>query len=305
VKKIVRLLVFFSASFVLVLLGTSAVRYLQLWIEAAKMIPAQQEAWPGIVAAAQWALPAALYTSILLALSYSARREISIPLSMFFIFVLSVLISGGAFLGIHQLETLVPRGTVTPRHTLGTPGVILSQGDTAIVLLEDPSNALGRRVVSIPERPLIYQEVPTGPNNTILALPPVPFTGKENLFFTDLLVDLTLSARQIDARFRESPLSFGIYLGGLCLLLVSLRVVLELSSWPLANLFLGVLAFRGVLALEIVFNDGDVQQFLGGFLGRFFPLMWLGPFLLCNAAALIVLMTALIFLAKGRRKRHG
>ncbi|MDR3248360.1 MAG: hypothetical protein LBT39_06200 [Treponema sp.] len=305
-KNLARLALFFSLSFILSFILAMGARYLYLWLEAAQAIPARPAGgflvW---IAAAQVALPAAVYVSLLFTLSYTVRRDMGRPLSIIVLFILGCLAAGGAAMGISQLEIPANSPAGERPATLGSPGLMLVQGDTVIVLLDTPENPRGSRVVSIPGRPLIYQAEPLGPNNRILALPRAAFRGEGPYFMTGLFLDLSLTAGQLETRLREGLSSFGMYLGGLCLLLVSLRFILELTAWPLANLFLSALAFRGILAFETLLDSAEIQTLIGGFLGSRIPAGWISPLVFISLGILILLYTILVSIARGRRSKHG
>jgi hypothetical protein len=285
-----------------ILLAASAIRYLHLWIDAARLIPGGTvEIFASIISAGQWALPVAVYVSILLTLSYSARRAFSVPLSVLCIFVLSCSFAAGVSLGLFYANSaVVLPGTGAPP-ALGKPGLILTLGETAVVLLDEPSNPTGSRVIAIPGQPLIYQKTPVGPANAGFTLPPLPFRVGGPYFMTSLFIDFSLAAGQFRDRLREGLIPFSMYLGALCLLLSSLRIVMELTAWPLANLFLGALAFRGILAAGTFLDSGEIQQFIMGFLKTDIPRTTITPIVFCGLAVLVLLYTAAVTLAKGRR----
>ncbi|GHT77791.1 hypothetical protein FACS1894130_03300 [Spirochaetia bacterium] len=246
------------------------------------------------------ALPTAVYCSILLTLSYSSRRHIPIPMTIICLCLLSGLFSLGLSLGLHRVIAVESPAAAAPRPTLGEPGLILSLGETTMVVLGNPAEAGGPRVVSIPTRPLIYQSVPKGPQNTILELPPAPFHNEEFSLISGLFLDFSLVAEQFAARLQAGIIPFCLYLGGLCLFLVSFRFVFGLTSWPLANVFLGALVFRGILAFETFLDSEEIQTFIIFFLGGVSPEI-INPAVYCALGLIISLNTILISAARGRK----
>jgi hypothetical protein len=218
------------------------------------------------------------------------------------LFVLGGLFSLGLSWGLLRADAsgAVPAAVV--RNTLGEPGLILSQGETVIVLLEDPREERGARVVSLPGRPLIYQEVPIGADNTVIALPLIPFKTQSSFFITNLLIDFSLTAGQFETRLNQGLISFVVYVLSLILLLVSLRFIMDLSVWPLANLFLGALAFRGILALESFINSEEIFTLIRGFLGQRIPEFLIIPLIFGGLSLLIILYSVLTSLARDRRR---
>jgi hypothetical protein len=302
VKSLARQAFFFSLSFMTVFLAASAIRYLHIWIDAARLVPAGTlEVFASLILAGRWALPVTLYVSVLLTLSYSARKAFSLPLSILCVFVLSCVFTAGLSLGLrHADASVVLPGTARPP-VLGGPGLILTQGETAVVLLEGPLNPEGSRVIAIPGRPLIYRKTPAGPVNAGVTLPSLPFRVGRPYFITSLFIDFSLAAGQFRDRLNEGFIPFGIYLGALCFLLSSLRFVVNLTSWPLANVFLGALVFRGILAAGTFLDSAEIQQFILLFLKADIPQALITPVILCGLAVLVILYTALVNLARGRR----
>jgi hypothetical protein len=207
-------------------------------------------------------------------------------------------------LGLERLEGVPPARDIA--NPLGEAGLILSQNTgsgspgTSIVLLKGPAEPRGPRVVAIPNRPLLYQADPVGPNNTILSLPPIPFSDESPWFLKSMAIDLNLSAARFGLFFNQGFMPFLIYAGGLIFFLSSLSFVVKLSAWPLANLFLGCLAFRGILALETFFNSPEIQDVFKSFLENRLPLSLTVPLIFCLFGLLVRLYSVLVFLARRR-----
>lgn len=260
------------------------------------------EARPGhdVVGSAWNGLPAALYMSILLTLSFSARKNIPAFSTIFCLILLGCVFTMGVSLGIERtgaLKTIFR--PVSP--VKAEPGLILSRAENVIVLLKETGDVRGPRVVSIPGQPLFYQEVPIGPNNTIIKLPAMAFGQDAPWFLRSIGIDISLSAEQIKTRLAENYLYFVVYTFSLILLLSSLRFLLELSMWPLANLFLGALVFRGILALETFLNTREINTLIDSFLNGRFPALLITPLALTAFGILIILYTLLVKIARPRR----
>jgi hypothetical protein len=306
VRYIARLVLFFSLFFVLVLLGAAGAGFFRGWIETARQVPAGVfRPLTEILGAAHRAIPCALYIAVLFTLSYSVRREAPAAIAIPCVFILAVAFSSAAALGLRRAEGMGTPSVAAPLPTLGAPGLILSRGDTFIVLLGDPGNPRGNRVVSLSGRPLIYQEAPLGPEDAVPELPPVVFEAGSIPFINDLAVDFSLTDRQFQTRMDQGLGAFCVYAAALSLLLVSLRFLFGFSSWPLANIFLGALAFRGVLAFESFLNGREMQEFIGLFLGRWIPPAFISPGVFCALGVLIILYRAFASLARERRGRNG
>jgi hypothetical protein len=309
-KNMARLVLFFSLSFIILFALAGVLSYLKLALEAAGTIPAGPPVEFGqFVAALSGILPLILYGSILIGLSYTARRGIPLPAAIIALFILAGGAALGSSLGLIHLKS--PDSPAAPlflsrgeRKTLGAPGLILSQGDTVLVVLGAPEQPASPRVVLLPGRPLLYQELPSGPNNTVTALPKAPFRTEESYLMNGLLTDSALAAEQFETRINEGLLPFAMYAGALILLLVSLRFVMDLSSWPLANLFSGAVVFRGILAFQTFIDSRIVQDFLFAFVNGRISGSLLSPVIFTGLALLILLYTILVNLARGRLARN-
>jgi hypothetical protein len=305
-KNIARLALFFSVFFIIAFALAGSLEYVRLVLDAAGTIPVGPPVRLGKFAGTlQEIFPLILYLAVLVSLSYSARRLIALPAAVLGIFILAGGATLGLSLGLRDLKTMdIPLQSGGGPETLGGPGLILSRWDTAVVLLGDPGDSETARVVSIPGRPLIYQENPSGPNNTVAALPPAPFRSENSALLRGLLVDSTLVAEQFETRLDKGLLIFALYGGALILLLASLRFVLDLSSWPLANLFCGALVSRGILAFQTFVDSRIVQNFIIAFFDNRIDGAIISPIIFVGLALLILLYTFLASFARsGSRVR--
>ena len=299
-KNFAKLTLFFSLCFVIFFLTGILLRLLSSWVDVARFIPLDARPGEDVTETAWKALPAAFYLSILLTLSYSARRKMPIPLSIFGIFILGCVFFLGVSMGITRSEAMkLALKPVTPIQ--GGPGLILSRQDNAVILLRGSADAQGPRVVSIPGRPLIYQNLPVGPNNTILSLPVLTFTDSTPWFVRSLTIDFTLCAEELKGRLKDGYIPFAAYAFSLVLLLVSLRFLLELSQWALANLFIGALVFRGILALETFLNAREINALVASFIGKRIPAMLVTPAVFGALGVLVIFYTLLARIVRPRR----
>jgi len=299
-KNLAKLILFFSLSFIIILLITILLRLLSSWIDLVRIIPLGELLVDDAVAAAWKAFPAALYLTILLTLSYTARRNIPIPAT-----ILSVIILGCIFTGVVSIalsRTEAQRPVLEPVSPIqGRPGLILSRSDNAMILIRESRDVRGPRVVSIPGRPLIYQPVPLGPNNSILNLPALSFGDETPWFIRSVAIDFNLSAAEMKNRLSTDPVSFAAYAFSLILLLGSLRIILELSKWPLANLFMGALVYRCILSLEIFLNTREINDLISSFLAGRLPSQFISPAVFCALGGLIIFYTLAARIARPRR----
>jgi hypothetical protein len=241
---------------------------------------------------------------MLLALSYAARRNIPFLAAFLILWSAGFSLTLGLFLGVDFLSAhapplagTVPEGRQAP--TLGNPGLILSHGDTVAILLEAPGKAGGKRALSRQGGTLIYQPSPGGLEDASLSR--APFTQGDSAFFNKLFLDGSRYASRVSLLFRNDFPAFLLYTGSLIFLLVSLRFLLDLTSWPLANLLIGALVFREILAFEGFINLQEVRLPLRSFLGNRFPESLLSPLIFCVLGILFLVYTLLVFLARDRK----
>ena len=299
-KNIAKLTLFFSLTFFAFFLAAIALTFISSLLELARILPVSAKGED--VAKVFWvALPAALYLAILLTLGYSARKKISIKLSVITIISMACIFTMAFSLGINQLGFLDPilRPLVSVK---AEPGLILSQSGTRVVLLRDSNDILGSRLVSIPDQPFIYQELPIGPNNTILSLPALSFGNDTPWFVKSIGIDLSVSAHELKNRLESGYYYFGAYAFSLILLLTSMRFLLDLSQWPLANMFLGALVFRGILALETFIDAEEINALIDTSLSERVPAALITPLAFIAVGFLILLYTLLSRIAGRERK---
>jgi hypothetical protein len=300
VKNLAKLALLFSISFAVIFLAATGARLFSLRVDWARTLPQKPEAvLSSLIVAARWALSLTLYGSLLLALSYAARGHYSALLSLICVVALSLAFSFGILFALDHWEAVPPaKGAGIP---LGGNGVILSnslnRNETSIVLLNGPAEPLGPRVAAIPDRPLLFQE---GALSVGFDLPPVPFGDDTPWFLKSLSIDIKLSAEQLRQRFNAGNISFLIYAGALIFLLSSLGFTMKISAWPLANLFIGALAFRGILALETFFNTPEMQLIFESFLKNMFPVALTVPLIFFTFGMLVSVYQILVYAAKKR-----
>ena len=298
-KSIARLSLFFSACFTIFFFFFSLIHVFAQWVNLARFLVNPPEIQDFASLLMEGLVPA-LFIAILLSLSYAARRRVFFPVSMICLLILAfgfTLVFSMAITRIKDVNPPVPKGVIR-----GEPGLILSRSDTAMVLLKPPQDVRGPRVVSLPNQALLYQELPLGPGNSILSLPALAFRNEMTWILSSLLIDFSLTARQFTLILGMGILPFSIYLFALIFFLVSLRFILELGSWPLANLFLGALVFRGILALETLLDSPEIAGFLGSFLGGRLPQTLINPLIFVVLGLFVLIYTILAHLARGRRE---
>ena len=298
-KKFAKLVLVFSISFLAIFLISTVFRFLALRVDWAKGLPVKPETTLTLmVTAAHWALSLSLFASLLFALGYSIRRG-------YFAIMTMVILMSLSFVFCFGISTiLVNAKAVTPAQTSGIPlgdkGLMLSntlnRNETVVVLLNGTAEPLGPRVRSIPGQPLVFQQSA----GSDFELPPIAFGDDTPWFLKSLAIDLRLNANTLQQKFSEGFGSFLVYAGALILLLCSLGLAIRFSAWPLANLFLGILAFRGVLALEVFLSSLEIQEIMSAFLKDALPVSLAVSAIYIVISALLLLYSILIFISKRR-----
>ena len=278
-----------------------------------------------LITAARWALSLGLYGGILLGLSFAVREKVFMPAAVFCMALLGLGFAYGVSCGLDSWEKVPPEKE--PAQLLGGPGLILANSrlpsgggrisdatltgaysagssGTSLVLLRGPSEPGRARVVAIPGKPIAYQAEFTGRDPASVSLPPVLFGDESPWFLKSLVIDLRLNAENLRMLFNEGFLPFVLYTGALVFLLCSLSFVLKFSAWPLVSLSLGCLAFRGILALETLFNSPEMQDIFNAFLQNRLPVQLAVPLIFCGVGFLAYLYSFLVYLAK-RQGEHA
>jgi hypothetical protein len=301
VRKLIKLVIFFTLSFAILFLIATGLRYLALRVDWIRTLsPEKESVLYELINAARWALSFVLYGGVIAGLSYAVRKEVFAPVALLCVIALTVGFTYGIGQIIENWEG-TPSARV-PAKTLGKPGVILANTarstGTVIVLLQGPAEPDGSRVVATPGKPMAYQAEFAGRNLPSTSLPPAQFTDNTPWFLKSLSIDLRLNTEILRRYYHEGSLPFLTYSGSLVFFLCSLIFIFKLSAWPLANLFLGCLAFRGVLALEIFFNTPEIQDTFYSFLQNRLPLPLVVPLIFCAFGLLAYLYSFLVFLAR-------
>ncbi|MCL2214452.1 MAG: hypothetical protein FWC06_04495 [Treponema sp.] len=298
-RNFAKLILFFSLTFVIIFVSVTAVRFLSLRIDWAKSLPVKPETTLTLlITAAHWAMSLSLFSSIVIAVNYAARREYFSVMTIGCIMVLSVLYCFGISFALEQWKSVPPsQSNGVP---LGGRGLILtntlSKNETAVVLLNGTADPLGPRVVAIPGQRLVYQQSASVNYN----LPPVLFGNDTPWFMESLAIDIRLNAEMFRKKFLEGIFPFLIYAGSLIFMLCSLAYVLKFSVWPLANLFLAALVFCGVLSLNSFLNTPEMQEITGSFLNNIIPVSFALPLFFVGLGILLNLYSLLSFAAKKR-----
>jgi len=270
-----------------------------LRVDWAKILPPMPETSLSLlITAGHWALSLTVFSAIAITLNYAVRKKCFALMALICTITLSFLFSFGISAALEQWK-LVPPAQSTGI-SLGGKGLILSNSinssETAVILLNGTDEPLGPRVIAIPGQPLDYQRSAAADYE----LPQVPFGNETPWFLNSLSIDIRLNAEMFQKRFSQGFFSYLFYVGSLIFILCSLGYLLKFSVWPLANLFIAILAFRGILALNTFINSPEMQEIISSFLNGKFPADAALPIVYLGFGLLINLYSLLVYAAKRR-----
>jgi len=304
VRNLAKLVLFFSLTFIIVFTAVTCLKFLSLRVDWAKSLPVRPETTLTLLmAAVHWALTLTLFSSILITLNYIVRRKHFPLTSIIFIMLLSFGFCCGISFTLNQMKFVAPAQVTGIQ--MGEKGVILSnalnRNVTTVVLLDGTANPYGPRVTAIPGQPMIFHEsMPERPNTgrTMFDLPPFQFTDDTPWFLKSLSIDIRLNSEMFQQKFQEGFVPYLIYTGSFILLLCSLGFAIKFSAWPLANLFLAALAFRGILAFGSFSNTPEIQEIIGSFFNNVIPVSLALPIFFISFSLLANMFSLLVFIAK-------
>jgi hypothetical protein len=306
VAKVVKLLLCFNLTFVIILTLTAGVGFLQVWIDSASSVPARSLIrLAEFIPAVEWALPFTLYVTTLLSMSYALRTRVPALMAFVVLFVCAFVFTYAVSLGISHTKRMDAPPMDIGRETLGKQGLVLTGRGVTAVLLDDPAKALGERVVSLGDRPLLYQAGQAERGENPAPLPAVQFKTRSVALFDSLAVDFSLAAKEFSARFADGPVSYAAYTGAVIFTLLSMVAILDIGAWPLANIFIGVVLFRLILAFEVFICGRETLAYITGFLGRWIPPYLVAPLIIGVVGVLLALYSGLVYVARNGDRRHG
>jgi hypothetical protein len=240
-------------------------------------------------------------------MNYASRKKTFALVTVICLFILPLCFTFGFSWILARWDDVPPINNI--EKPLGESGLILSnalnKNETVIVLLNGPSDPMGPRVAAIPDSPLLFQEETL---YTQFELPFVPFGDDTPWFLKNIFNDLQLNSEHLQHRlnagssgsnFKGIP-PFLIYTGTLIFLLGSLGFIQKFSNWPFANLFFGIILFRGILSAETFLNSPETQVVFESFLGNRLPVDLTVPLIFVVLGLLIHFYSILVFAARMR-----
>ena len=302
-KNLAKLALFLSISFIGILLVSGLTALQSDWTSLALTFPPDSGIlgifYGNILDYLGSSLSTAFYVTILLGITYAARRRIYYPAAFGIILIFVLVLSGTVYLGLDNLEKAnFSLAVKSPLPAPAKPGLIVSHGmgdGNQLVFLNNPYQSEGPVVLKYGKAPLGYQS-----RAPLLGKSSLPFYTEKKGVFESIKRDFDHSSRVFFLWYRDSLVSYGVYAGSLAIFLISLGCLIDISFWSLANLIFGALAFRGVLALENFLNQGNIQDILVSFTRKIIHPSLINPVIFCTLAFLILLYSGLVYLARGR-----
>jgi hypothetical protein len=306
-SDILRLIRVICLWFIIAFVLFTMVNFLALKIHAVRSLWLLQSNMELFASAVWSSLPPVIYLVILIGLSYSARRGIGILLSFICVCVISLVwltLFTLMFSTAYKVVDLLSNNT--PLY-LGESGLIMEHEDNVIVLvggLTDPDRG---QVVAKTGEPLRYESENDAISSASLrneteSAPLIFFRHDSVQLLGNIQFYFERVSQQLNTRLNESLLSFYVYTASIIFCLCCLRFVFNLSTWPLANIFLGAILFRGVLGVGNLFEQDIVRSLFLRFWVDGVPVSILEPALFCVLGLLFTLAAGIAFLIKKRWK---
>jgi len=297
VKHFAKLVLFFSVSFIGILLASSLITLFDEWIKQAVLFPPGERLPLNVFTFLGNSVSAAFFISILLGLSYASRRRLAYPVVFVILLTFSLVFSSAVYVGLEKCAQLGDFSVKQPANPalLAQPGFIYNPGsrDTRFVFLQDPHKQGGPRVVASTD--LYYQR-----QGASLEPSPLPFAKEKSGILESVGKDFLQCSVYFTNLFKAGSVAYWVYAGSLAIFLLSLGCLVNISYWHLANLFFATLIFRGALALETFLNQANINGLLRSFAGNAIPATLINPLIYGILSALILLYSGLVYLSRGR-----
>jgi hypothetical protein len=237
-------------------------------------------------------VPVALFLAFLFSLSYTCRKSLKSLPACALLFACAFVLSFGSTLGLRAVTRLSANPARQGKApAIASPGLILQAGNVNTVLLGEPADPGAARVVALPGRGLLYETEPPASEQVFPPLPSLPFSHDKPGFISNLNADLILDGGRLGSL---SLPALALYLAALCFLLASCRFVFHLAVWPLANLILGGILYRGILVMETWLDSAGIQQALAQFFHNLIPGLFLSPLVFTFLGVLACMLGAVL-----------
>jgi hypothetical protein len=296
VKNIAKVCYFFSVCFVVVLLVWTTAHFFQISETNAEVVTLPVFSLWGFLEGARTGIPFALYLSVLISLSYTARKKIKIIPSMVTTFLLAV---GWTFLSAWAVAHIPPHSNIAGKPvSLVRDGLIVTthSGQKAVFFpIGLPSSSL------VFAGALRFDDAPQTPNSAN----PLSFKADRVPLTQSIANDFLRLARNLAGLQEMGFAYFAVYTAGLVVLLVSTRFIMDLSVWALVNLFLGFIAFYGISAFELFIDSNWRYANLVSFVIDRTPTPLIDSLVLCITGLFVMGVSGAVYLIKKRRRKEA
>lgn len=303
VKNVLRLVLFYLIAFLFFLLLGTGVSTMRVWMDGAFGIPPHSiSVYSTVLYFLGATLPAAAFGASLLVIPNGMRRGPLLTGTV--VLFLSTAVLTGVTYGTSVLRrTTVPAPRDLNAQVLGAPGLIVDYSEASLIYLDDPGNGLGKAVVAKAGAPLrvtsareaqasvqrMRETSPFGPSLET----PATFSSLERVF--------SGAAHRLSLAGQEGLMALLAYSLALALLMASFSPFAGVTKWPLADLVLCAIFYRGLLEFEGIVASGPVVRFASA-LGLGVPQDYLVPGMLGAVGLLILVAGSLVRFLSGRRE---
>ena len=298
-----RLTIAFIAAFSFFLAAGTSVSVMRSWLEAAQAVPAITS-FPlasKIFDSVSGAVPLAVFGALLLTIPLTARRVSGLMITGLTLFVLS----GAAFFsltyGVQSFSEAAKTANETvPIRSLGTAGLVVNTPAETIAFA-------GASAVAISSKDTL-RVIPSGNANAVISragtIPPLGSSLDDNKTIAALTGDFQGCARRLETYSEAGWDKLLAYSCALALLLSSFCALAGATRWPLADLALCALGFRGILIFEDIISSGSVLRFAQG-VSAGLPEPFIVPIILGACGVFIFMVGVILRLTRGRMESHG
>jgi hypothetical protein len=247
------------------------------------------------VNAAHTGIPFTLYLSVLLGLSYTARKKIRIIPSIVVIFLLAV---GWTVLFAWATAHIPPHPYVSRTSvSLARDGLIMTAENGQKSVFPSAASPLPS---AASEGMLEPDKTPQMPSPA----KPLSFKSDRIFFIQNISKDFLHLAENFDQLRETGFVNFTLYAAGLVVLLVSMRFIMDLSVWALANLFLGFIAFSGIFTFELFINSTSFHRLLLSLVTDGISTSLINPLILCVAGLFVMGVNGVVYSIKKKGRNE-
>jgi hypothetical protein len=274
--------------------------------------------------ALQKGIPLALFMSLALSVNYARTRKIFAPVSFIFITLSAALFTYAGCMGLTFAKNMEVSPFLLNRATIGAPGLILTNPTFKTVLLGSPEDPLSKRVVMTGTGQLQYLSDETQPGKKDILQDDNLFWGKKNILFNyfddgaavnetfenilktitkDIMIDLETSAAILEKYFLAGKETFFPYISAFIFLCIAVSYILPFRIWPLARLFIGLIALRFLLSAQVLLPKISLIDDIYLMLGQYVQAVYIAPILFTLAGGLLILFLLIRFYIGGGNSR--